>query len=138
MPPAIRARKAQHRAAPMCSPTPEAAERAVISAVSRAPRAPTAQDAQQRSQQAAETGGSGGRKKEQSSGRGGGQSQDACAQKGEHQSAQRQGTQCQDQERTEAAFHRTSLSIRNAQVRPAGNDPAVHSMPRRAPGCGRE
>ena len=29
MPPPIRARKAQHRAAPMCSPTPEEAERAV-------------------------------------------------------------------------------------------------------------
>ena len=56
MPPAIRARKAQHSAAPMWSPTPEAVERAVISAVSSAPRAPTAEASPQQSQASARAG----------------------------------------------------------------------------------
>ena len=128
MPPAIRARKAQHSAAPISSPTPEAAEREVISAVSSAPRAPRAEASPQHSQASARAGvrsaRSGGHAEEEvRGGSGGRQGQDPRAQQGEHQPAQRQGPQHQGQQITEAASHGTNLSIRYARVRRAGSSP---------------
>lgn len=91
-------------------------------------RAVCQQAAQQIGQQAAKTGGSGGREKEQSRGRGGRQGQHVRAQQGEHQAAHSQGPQHQGQKITEAAFHRTSLSIKTRRSARRGDRPAVQPM----------
>lgn len=105
MPSAIRARKAQHGAAPTQSPAPEAQASMRMSAAGRASTAEPGirqgwrplcpQHARQIGRQAAQTGGSGGRKKERRGGCGCGQGPVPGAQQGEHQSAQRRGTRKQ-------------------------------------------
>ena len=105
MPSAIRARKAQHGAAPTQSPAPEAQASMRMSTAGRASTAEPGirqgwrplcpQHARQIGRQAAQTGGSGGRKKERRGGCGCGRGPVPGAQQGEHQSAQRRGTRKQ-------------------------------------------
>ena len=105
MPSAIRARKAQHGAAPTQSPAPEAQAGMRMSTAGRASTAEPGirqgwrplcpQHARQIGRQAAQTGGSGGRKKERRGGCGCGQGPVPGAQQGKHQSAQRRGTRKQ-------------------------------------------
>ena len=105
MPSAIRARKAQHSAAPAQSPVPEAQASMRMSTAGRASTAEPGirqgwrplcpQHARQIGRQAAQTGGSGGRKKERRGGCGCGRGPVPGAQQGEHQSAQRRGTRKQ-------------------------------------------
>ena len=105
MPSAIRARKAQHGAAPTQSPAPEAQASMRMSTAGRASTAEPGirqgwrplcpQHARQIGRQAAQTGGSGGRKKERRGGCGCGQGPVPGAQQGKHQSAQRRGTRKQ-------------------------------------------
>ena len=105
MPSAIRARKAQHGAAPTQSPAPEAQASMRMSTAGRASTAEPSirqgwrplcpQHARQIGRQAAQTGGSGGRKKERRGGCGCGRGPVPGAQQGEHQSAQRRGTRKQ-------------------------------------------
>ena len=105
MPSAIRARKAQHGAAPTQSPAPEAQASMRMSTAGRASTAEPGirqgwrplcpQHARQIGRQAAQTGGSGGRKKERRGGCGCGQGPVPGAQQGEYQSAQRRGTRKQ-------------------------------------------
>ena len=105
MPSAIRARKAQHSAAPAQSPAPEAQASMRMSTAGRASTAEPGirqgwrplcpQHARQIGRQAAQTGGSGGRKKERRGGCGCGRGPVPGAQQGEHQSAQRRGTRKQ-------------------------------------------
>lgn len=105
MPSAIRARKAQHGAAPTQSPAPEAQASMRMSTAGRASTAEPGirqgwrplcpQHARQIGRQAAQTGGSGGRKKERRGGCGCGRGPVPGAQQGKHQSAQRRGTRKQ-------------------------------------------
>ena len=105
MPSAIRARKAQHSAAPTQSPAPEAQASMRMSTAGRASTAEPGirqgwrplcpQHARQIGRQAAQTGGSGGRKKERRGGCGCGRGPVPGAQQGKHQSAQRRGTRKQ-------------------------------------------
>ena len=102
MPSAIRARKAQHGAAPTQSPAPEAQASMRMSTAGRASTAEPGirqgwrplcpQHARQIGRQAAQTGG---RKKERRGGCGCGRGPVPGAQQGEHQSAQRRGTRKQ-------------------------------------------
>lgn len=136
MPSAIRARKAQHGAAPTQSPAPEAQASMRMSTAGRASTAEPGirqgwrplcpQHARQIGRQAAQTGGSGGRKKERRGGCGCGRGPVPGAQQGEHQSAQRRGT------RKQAGRAQRQPSYQNAQVRPAGQPPR---SPAYAPGA---